>query len=95
MPGMSWTFSGSWIEETGIAKKGPYDAHIDLGSNLGDGVAMVEQACRDVEARSIRIVKASNIYETEPIYIKYQNTSLNGVCKVETFLDPIELLDTL
>lgn len=67
-----------------MVKKGPYEAYIALGSNLGDRLTMIEQACKEMEARGIRIVKTSNLYETEPMYVKDQDTFLNGACKVSS-----------
>ncbi|EEQ31745.1 trifunctional dihydropteroate synthetase [Microsporum canis] len=70
-------------------------AFIALGSNLGDRVAMIEEACREMEARGIRVKRTSSLFETAPMYVTDQGTFLNGACEVETSKSPMELLDTL
>ncbi|KAI1324178.1 Dihydropteroate synthase-like protein [Xylariaceae sp. FL0255] len=70
-------------------------AYIALGSNLGDRVAMIEQACREMNARGIRVKKTSSLWETEPMYVLNQDRFLNGACEVETELEPLDLLDAL
>lgn len=56
---------------------------VALGSNLGDRVRVVENACRNIEASGdIRVVATSSLFETEPMYVEDQNRFLNGVCKV-------------
>ncbi|KAH8804939.1 folic acid synthesis protein-like protein [Xylogone sp. PMI_703] len=70
-------------------------AYIALGSNLGDRVAMIERACKEMETKGIKIKKTSSLWETEPMYVLDQDTFLNGACEVETTLEPFELLDEL
>ncbi|KAF3484221.1 folic acid synthesis protein [Arthroderma uncinatum] len=70
-------------------------AFVALGSNLGDRVAMIEEACREMEARGIRIKRTSSLFETAPMYVMDQGAFLNGACEVETSKSPMELLDTL
>ncbi|KAI0099917.1 Dihydropteroate synthase [Nemania sp. FL0031] len=70
-------------------------AYIALGSNLGDRVAMIEQACREMDARGIRVKRTSSLWETEPMYVLDQDRFVNGACEVETELDPLPLLDAL
>ena len=57
-------------------------AYIALGSNLGDRVAMVEQACREMDSRGIRVKKTSSLWETEPMYVLDQERFVNGACEV-------------
>lgn len=57
-------------------------AFIALGSNLGDRVAMIEEACREMEARGIRVKRTSSLFETAPMYVTDQGTFLNGACEV-------------
>ena len=58
-------------------------AYIALGSNLGNRVGMIEKACKMMEADgNIRISKSSSLYETEPMYVRDQNSFINGVCEV-------------
>ncbi|KAI0863656.1 Dihydropteroate synthase [Xylaria cubensis] len=70
-------------------------AYIALGSNLGDRVAMIEQACRQMDARGIKVKRTSSLWETEPMYVLDQDRFVNGACEVETELDPLALLDAL
>jgi len=57
-------------------------AYIALGSNLGDRVAMIEQACREMDARGIKVKRTSSLWETEPMYVLDQDRFVNGVCEV-------------
>ncbi|KAI8632151.1 Dihydropteroate synthase [Xylariaceae sp. FL1651] len=70
-------------------------AFIALGSNLGDRVAMIEQACREMDARGIKVKRTSSLWETEPMYVLDQDRFVNGACEVETELEPLPLLDAL
>ncbi|KAF2964902.1 hypothetical protein GQX73_g8676 [Xylaria multiplex] len=70
-------------------------AYIALGSNLGDRIAMIEQACLEMEARGIKLKRTSSLWETEPMYVIEQDRFVNGVCEVETELEPLPLLDAL
>ncbi|EFR05088.1 folic acid synthesis protein [Nannizzia gypsea CBS 118893] len=58
-------------------------AFVALGSNMGDRVAMIEEACREMEDRGIKIKRTSSLFETAPMYV------------IETSKSPMELLDTL
>lgn len=57
-------------------------AFIALGSNLGDRVTMIEEACREMEARGIKIRRTSSLFETAPMYVVDQGAFLNGACEV-------------
>ncbi|KAK8159880.1 folic acid synthesis protein-like protein [Phyllosticta citribraziliensis] len=71
-------------------------AFIALGSNMGDRISMIEKACRAMESDGdIRVLRTSNLWETEPMYVKDQDRFLNGACEIETSLSPIQLLDKL
>ncbi|KAI1298904.1 Dihydropteroate synthase [Xylaria venustula] len=70
-------------------------AYIALGSNLGDRVAMIETACREMNARGIEVKRTSSLWETEPMYVLDQDRFVNGACEVETKLEPLALLDAL
>ncbi|EEP77308.1 conserved hypothetical protein [Uncinocarpus reesii 1704] len=70
-------------------------AFIALGSNMGDRIAVLEQACREMEAKGIKIIRTSSLFETAPMYVTNQDPFVNGVCEVETSMRPMELLDTL
>ncbi|KAI5866794.1 Dihydropteroate synthase [Durotheca rogersii] len=70
-------------------------AYIALGSNVGDRISMIEQACREMDARGIKVKRTSSLWETKPMYVLDQNSFVNGACEVETGLEPRELLDEL
>ncbi|KAJ8116788.1 hypothetical protein OPT61_g1871 [Boeremia exigua] len=71
-------------------------AYVALGSNMGDRVAMIEQACKDMETGGkIKILRTSSLWETKAMYVVDQDMFVNGACEVETQLSPIELLDEL
>lgn len=68
---------------SGAAKpKGPSTAYIALGSNLGDRVAWIEQACAEMDRRGIKVKRTSSLWETEPMYVLDQDRFVNGVCEV-------------
>ncbi|KAH6659675.1 Dihydropteroate synthase-like protein [Truncatella angustata] len=70
-------------------------AYIALGSNMGDRVAEIEKACKEMNARGIKVKRTSNLWETEPMYVLDQDRFVNGACEVETVLEPLALLDQL
>ncbi|KAF1832531.1 folic acid synthesis protein-like protein [Decorospora gaudefroyi] len=71
-------------------------AFIALGSNMGDRVAMIERACKEMESRGkIDIIRTSSLWETEAMYVLDQENFVNGACEVLTTLSPIELLNEL
>lgn len=61
-------------------------AFIALGSNLGDRVTMIEEACREMEARGIKIRRTSSLFETAPMYVVDQGAFLNGACEVSGWI---------
>ncbi|KAF1812060.1 Dihydropteroate synthase [Eremomyces bilateralis CBS 781.70] len=74
----------------------PVRAYIALGSNMGDRIAMIEEACKEMDSDgTIKILRTSSLWETEAMYVSDQNNFVNGACEVETRLSPIELLDKL
>ncbi|KAI6382380.1 hypothetical protein MCOR25_000679 [Pyricularia grisea] len=76
-------------------KKERRTAYIALGSNMGDRIAMIEKACNEMDARGIRVMRTSSLWETEPMYVLDQGRFVNGVCEVDTSLEPLALLDQL
>jgi 2-amino-4-hydroxy-6-hydroxymethyldihydropteridine diphosphokinase/dihydropteroate synthase len=62
----------------------PHRAFIALGSNMGDSVAMIEQALTEMEAtRQVRILQTSSLYETKAMYVLDQDNFVNGACEVD------------
>lgn len=70
-------------------------AYIAFGSNMGDKRDNIKKALDKIRKRKINIIKVSSIYETEPYGVLDQDSFLNGVLKIETTLDPNELLQEL
>ncbi|KAK4499307.1 hypothetical protein PRZ48_009820 [Zasmidium cellare] len=69
---------------------------VALGSNIGDRFASIESACRRIdEDPDMQIVATSALFETEPMYVEDQSRFLNGVCQINTSIEPMELLDRL
>lgn len=57
-------------------------AYVALGGNLGDRVAEIEKACREMHRRGIRVKRTSNLWETKPMYVVDQDRFINGACEV-------------
>lgn len=73
-----------------------HEIYLGIGSNLGDREKYIEDAVQALQAHSqIRIVKVSDIVETEPYGGVEQGNFLNGAIKAETLLEPEELLQAL
>jgi 2-amino-4-hydroxy-6-hydroxymethyldihydropteridine diphosphokinase len=67
---------------------------IAFGSNLGERKKNISRALSLLSSKCT-ILKTSTIIETEPVGITNQPQFLNGVVKVETSLEPRELLEFL
>ena len=57
-------------------------AYIALGSNLGDRYGWIEKACQEMIKEGIKVIRTSALYETEAMYVKEQDSFINGVCEV-------------
>lgn len=58
-------------------------AVVALGSNMGDRVAMIERACREMESSGkIKIVRTSSLWESKAMYVLDQDNFVNGACQV-------------
>ncbi|OFV96538.1 MAG: 2-amino-4-hydroxy-6-hydroxymethyldihydropteridine diphosphokinase [Acidobacteria bacterium RIFCSPLOWO2_12_FULL_54_10] len=66
--------------------------YLSLGSNVGDRMENLRDACRKLNQKEIRIRKASSVYETEPVGFLEQAWFLNCAVEAETSLDPLALL---
>ena len=70
-------------------------ACLALGANLGDAVATVQQALRDVAALpETQLFKASSLYRSAP-YEAQGPDFINAVALVHTQLNPLDLLHAL
>ena len=66
--------------------------YLSLGTNLGDRRSHLETAISHIARKVGTIVSASDIIETEPWGFDSSNSFLNMVVKVETHLQPLEVL---
>jgi len=66
-------------------------AYLGLGSNLGKKKINLEKAKFFLEVKKIKILKSSNIYETESWPNKKFPKYFNLILKIKTKLDPISL----
>ncbi|KAL8996165.1 MAG: hypothetical protein Q9188_006628, partial [Gyalolechia gomerana] len=97
----SWTFNAESYNNFQRARNdrdsryGSHRVFLALGSNVGDRIGMIEQACVEMSRRGLKVLKTSSLYETEPMYKTDQPSFINGVCEIQTTLAPLELLDEL
>lgn len=69
---------------------------LGLGSNLGDRLALLQAALKQIEALpNTSHFQASKIYETSPVSPIPQGPFLNAACSFLTDLSPFELLSHL
>lgn len=70
------------------------NAYIAVGSNLGDPVAQAKQAIESLrDLPRSRVIQASSLYSSTPMGPQNQPDYINAVVKIETELQPLELLD--
>jgi 2-amino-4-hydroxy-6-hydroxymethyldihydropteridine diphosphokinase len=65
--------------------------YLGLGSNLGRRAAQLARARRLLERAGVEVVRASSVYETEPVDHRDQPWFLNQVLEVRSALDPPSL----
>lgn len=65
---------------------------LGLGSNLGRRSANLARARRLLEEAGLEVIKASSVYETEPVDLAGQPPFLNQVLEVRAEIDPPEML---
>jgi 2-amino-4-hydroxy-6-hydroxymethyldihydropteridine diphosphokinase len=66
--------------------------YLGLGSNVGDREENLRGALARLAAAGVRILRASPVYETEPVDYANQRWFLNQVAEAETALFPVQLL---
>lgn len=67
--------------------------YLSLGSNIGDRVGFIQQACSLLSANeNINIVSTSSFYESEPWQMNSDNWFVNAVIQISTTLSPELLL---
>lgn len=73
-----------------------HSAYIGLGSNLEDPVQQLKQALIELDQLpDTRLVKASSLYSSKPVGPQDQPDFVNAVAQLETYLEPLALLDEL
>ena len=70
-------------------------SYILLGTNLGERELLLDKAIAMMEERCGEVVARSGIYETEPWGFVSENNFLNMVVKLDTELEPHDLLKEL
>jgi 2-amino-4-hydroxy-6-hydroxymethyldihydropteridine diphosphokinase len=63
-----------------------------LGSNMGDREMMLRQGLEKLEAPDLKLLRTSDLYETEPVGLREQAWFLNLVAEFKTSLFPRQLL---
>jgi len=83
------TASGGAMSTGHILKPRKRGVVVALGSNMGDRVAEIERACREIDADpDMRIVDTSYLYETDAMYVEDQDRFVNGACEVSRAVAP-------
>ncbi len=71
-------------------------AYIGIGSNLGDKLCNCEKAISEIlKIDRHKLLAKSPLFRTEPVGYRSQDWFVNGVIKIETNLEPSELLRIL
>jgi len=66
--------------------------YLGLGSNIGDRREYLKAAAERLSEVGVRVLRASPVYETEPVDYTAQGWFLNQVVEAETELFPLQLL---
>jgi 2-amino-4-hydroxy-6-hydroxymethyldihydropteridine diphosphokinase len=66
--------------------------YLSLGSNVGDRGQNLRAAIDALPTAGVRVLRASPVYETEPVDYRDQGWFLNQVLEAETALFPMQLL---
>jgi 2-amino-4-hydroxy-6-hydroxymethyldihydropteridine diphosphokinase len=68
--------------------------YLGLGSNLGDRRSHLAAAALALAGHGVTVLASSSTYDTEPVgRVREQPEFLNACLRVETALEPLELLD--
>jgi 2-amino-4-hydroxy-6-hydroxymethyldihydropteridine diphosphokinase len=73
-----------------------HTAYIGIGSNLGDKVGQCQKAISEIlKVNHHKLLAQSAFFKTQPTGYTSQDWFVNGVIKIETDLEPTDLLRTL
>ena len=70
-------------------------AYISVGSNLGNKLENCRQGIQSLTEHNVWIAAQSNLYQTEPVGYKDQGWFINFAVKIETDLDPFQLMQRI
>lgn len=70
-------------------------AYISVGSNLGNKLENCRQGIQSLTERNVRLTAQSYLYQTEPVDYKDQDWFINYAVKIETHLDPFQLMERI
>jgi 2-amino-4-hydroxy-6-hydroxymethyldihydropteridine diphosphokinase len=69
---------------------------LGLGSNVGDRRAQLQAAVDGLAHAGVRVLACSSTYDTDPVgEVLEQASFLNACVRIETALEPLELLDAV
>jgi 2-amino-4-hydroxy-6-hydroxymethyldihydropteridine diphosphokinase len=68
---------------------------LSLGSNVGERAANIRRALEALGERGARVVRASVLYETEPVEMRSQEWFVNSVAEITTADSPEALMAKL
>jgi 2-amino-4-hydroxy-6-hydroxymethyldihydropteridine diphosphokinase len=69
---------------------------LGLGSNVGDRRLHLQEAVDALSAAGISVLAASSVYDTDPVgEVLDQPSFLNACLRIQTALEPLELLDAV
>ena len=69
---------------------------LGLGSNVGDRRLHLQRAVDALPAAGVSVLASSSVYDTDPVgEVLDQPSFLNACLRVETALEPLELLDAV
>jgi 2-amino-4-hydroxy-6-hydroxymethyldihydropteridine diphosphokinase len=66
--------------------------YLALGSNIGDRLQNLREACQRLENQELKIVARSKIYETQSVENGGPDDFLNACLRIETTLTPRQVL---
>ncbi|KAL8902841.1 MAG: hypothetical protein Q9171_007584 [Xanthocarpia ochracea] len=98
-PSRTYSFTGRWMKSFQQAQKArtfrSYSrVFVALGSNVGNRLEMIEQACTAMSRQGLRIRRTSSLYETEAMYVTDQHPFINGACEgIEEALGRVKTIE--
>jgi 2-amino-4-hydroxy-6-hydroxymethyldihydropteridine diphosphokinase len=73
-----------------------YISYIGIGSNLGDKIGQCERAIAEIlKVDQNKLLAKSSFFKTKPLGHTSQDWFINGVIKIRTELEPLQLLRAL